>query len=128
MIDAGNLSATANGRRRDVIRRSAPYILGRSAGADSRIEILLNEPLGTISPDIRTFHGASGERYLRRNLVGKIPKFPTSTAFARADREMKKIKASVIRYPGGCSRTATTGATASAQRTNARAGQISGRS
>ena len=35
-----------------VFARSAPYVFGAGSPADSRIEILLNEPLGTISPEI----------------------------------------------------------------------------
>src|SRR5208283_5143697 len=48
-----------------------------TASADSRIDILLDEPLGAISPNLQG---------LRKRLV----------------EEMRKIKAPVVRYPGGC--------------------------
>jgi alpha-L-arabinofuranosidase len=75
-----------------------------SRAADSRIEVLFDEPLGTISPNIygHFVENLSGVLYdgiwvgekslvanidgLRRNLI----------------EHMRKIKAPVIRFPGGC--------------------------
>ena len=75
-----------------------------AASADSRIEILLDEPLGTISPNLYghfTEHLGGviydgiwvGENSPVANLQG-IRK--------RLVEEMRKIKAPVVRYPGGC--------------------------
>jgi alpha-L-arabinofuranosidase len=75
-----------------------------SASADSRIEILVNEPLGTIS---RNFYGHFAE-----NLSGVIydgiwvgpnSKVPNVDGIRKElVDEMRKIKAPVVRFPGGC--------------------------
>ena len=67
-----------------LLARSAPYMFGADSPADSRIEILLNEPLGTISPDIYGhFAEHLGGVVYDGVWVGKIPKFPMSTACAK---------------------------------------------
>jgi len=75
--------------------RSAPYMFGAdSAGADSRIEILLNEPLGTISPDIYGhFTEHLGSVIYDGIWVEKIPKFQRHGLRKELIDEMKKIKA-----------------------------------
>lgn len=75
-----------------------------SGGASSRIEILLDEPLGTISPNI---YG-----HFTENLGGVIYDgiwVGQNSAIANIDgirkelvEQMRKIKAPVIRFPGGC--------------------------
>jgi alpha-N-arabinofuranosidase len=88
-----------------VFARSAPYMFGLdSSGADSRIEILLNEPLGQISPDIYGhFTEHLGGVIYDGIWVGENSKVPNINGLRKElIDEMKKIKASVIRYPGGC--------------------------
>jgi alpha-N-arabinofuranosidase len=76
----------------------------RSRIADSRVEVLLSEPLGTISPNI---HG-----HFTENLggviydgvwVGENSKVPNQYGIRSAlIEQLRKIKAPVIRWPGGC--------------------------
>src|ERR1700741_416293 len=74
------------------------------AATDSRIEVLVNEPLGTISPNI---YG-----HFTENLSGVVydgiwvgPKSKVANLDGiRKDliEEMRKISAPVVRFPGGC--------------------------
>src|ERR1051325_2923032 len=84
--------------------RSAPYMFGADSPADSRIEILLNEPLGTISPNIYGhFTEHLGGVIYDGIWVGENSKVPNVNGLRKElVDEMKKIKAPVIRYPGGC--------------------------
>jgi alpha-N-arabinofuranosidase len=93
MIGAGTL----------VLARSAPYMFADSP-ADSRIEILLNEPLGMISPEIYGhFTEHLGGVIYDGVWVGENSKVPNINGLRKElVDEMKKIKAPVIRYPGGC--------------------------
>src|ERR1041385_8619363 len=88
-----------------VFARSTPYMFGLdSSGADSRIEILLNEPLGQISPDIYGhFTEHLGGVIYDGIWVGENSNVPNVNGLRKElIDEMKKIKAPVIRYPGGC--------------------------
>jgi alpha-N-arabinofuranosidase len=87
-----------------VFARSAPYMFGADSPADSRIEILLNEPLGTISSDIYGhFVEHLGGVVYDGIWVGENSKVPNVNGLRKElVDEMKKIKAPVIRYPGGC--------------------------
>jgi len=87
-----------------VFARSAPYMFGADSPADSRIEILLNEPLGTISPNIYGhFTEHLGGVIYDGVWVGENSKVPNVNGLRKElVDEMKKIKAPVIRYPGGC--------------------------
>jgi len=87
-----------------ILARSAPYMFGADSPVDSRIEILLNEPLGTISPDIYGhFTEHLGGVIYDGIWVGESSKVPNVNGLRKElIDEMKKIKASVIRYPGGC--------------------------
>jgi alpha-N-arabinofuranosidase len=74
------------------------------SAADSRIEILLDEVLGTISPNIYGhFLEHIGGVIYDGVWVGENSKIP-NVGGIRKDLidEMRKIKAPVIRYPGGC--------------------------
>ncbi len=84
--------------------RSAPYMFGADSPADSRIEILLNEPLGTISPNIYGhFTEHLGGVVYDGIWVGENSKVPNVHGLRKElVDEMKKIKAPVVRYPGGC--------------------------
>ena len=87
-----------------VFARSAPYMFGADSPADSRIEILLNEPLGTISSDIYGhFVEHLGGVVYDGIWVGENSKVPNINGIRKElIDEMKKIKAPVVRYPGGC--------------------------
>src|SRR5580765_5727948 len=71
---------------------------------DSRIDILLDEPRGTISPDIYGhFTEHLGGVMYDGIWVGLKSKVPNIDGLRRDVVEhMRKIKAPVVRYPGGC--------------------------
>jgi alpha-L-arabinofuranosidase len=76
-----------------------------SAGAvDSRIEVLFDETLGTISPNIYGhFTENLGGVFYDGIWVGEQSRVPNVDGLRRDVIEhMKKIKAPVIRFPGGC--------------------------
>ena len=87
-----------------VFARSAPNMFGADSPADSRIEILLNEPLGTISSDIYGhFVEHLGGVVYDGIWVGENSKVPNINGIRKElIDDMKKIKAPVVRYPGGC--------------------------
>jgi len=103
--------------RREFVRNSAmgavAFVLGRparlsgvigSSPADSRIEVLLGEVLGTISPNIYGhFLEHLGGVIYDGVWVGESSKIANIKGI-RKDLvdEMRKIKAPVVRYPGGC--------------------------
>jgi alpha-N-arabinofuranosidase len=103
--------------RREFVRNSAmgalAFVLGRparlsgaigSTPADSRIEVLLGEVLGTISPNIYGhFLEHLGGVIYDGVWVGESSKIANIKGI-RKDLvdEMRKIKAPVVRYPGGC--------------------------
>jgi alpha-N-arabinofuranosidase len=74
------------------------------AANDSRIEVLLNEPLGTISSNLygHFTENLSGVVY-DGIWVGANSKIPNVDGIRKElIDEMRKIKASVVRFPGGC--------------------------
>jgi alpha-N-arabinofuranosidase len=101
--------------RRTFLSRSAIGLAGfafsRYAGlaaaassSDSRIEVLLGETLGTISPNIYGhFVEHLGGVVYDGIWVGKNSKVPNVDGIRRDLVEhMRKIKSPVVRYPGGC--------------------------
>lgn len=75
-----------------------------SAAADSRIEVLLGEPIGRIAPEI---HGHFAEHLggvvYDGIWVGENSKVPNQGGIRTALIEkLKAIKAPVVRWPGGC--------------------------
>ncbi|MCD9185316.1 MAG: twin-arginine translocation signal domain-containing protein [Pyrinomonadaceae bacterium] len=75
-----------------------------SQAAESKIEILINEPIGTINPDIYGhFVEHLGGVVYDGLWVGENSKIRNYNGI-RADLvdSLKKIKPGVIRYPGGC--------------------------
>src|SRR5271170_4569309 len=75
-----------------------------SRAADSRIEVLFEEPLGTISPNIYGHFAENLGGVLYDGIwVGNQSRVP-NVAGLRKDLidHMRKIKAPVIRFPGGC--------------------------
>lgn len=85
-------------------RFSLPLAWAQSSTSDSRIEVLLDESLGTISPNIygHFTENLSGVVY-DGIWVGANSKVPNVDGI-RKDLvdEMRKIKAPVVRFPGGC--------------------------
>ena len=75
-----------------------------SNSADSRIEVLLGEPLGTISPNIYGhFTENLGGVVYDGIWVGENSKVPNLNGIRKElVEEMRKIKAPVCRFPGGC--------------------------
>jgi alpha-N-arabinofuranosidase len=103
-------------RRREFLREGAlaagaaacsvylPHAAAGVASADSRIDILLDEPLGTISPNIYghfTEH-LGGVIYDGLWVGENSPVANLQGIRKRLVEEMHKIKAPVVRYPGGC--------------------------
>jgi alpha-N-arabinofuranosidase len=72
--------------------------------ADSRIEVLFDEPLGTISPNIYGHFAENLGGVLYDGIwVGEKSPVPNINGLRKSLIDhMKKIKAPVIRYPGGC--------------------------
>src|SRR5919205_4336635 len=77
---------------------------GASAKLDSKIEVLINEPIGTISPDIYGhFVEHLGCGVYDGVWVGENSRVPNVGGIRRALVEhLRRVKPSVIRYPGGC--------------------------
>jgi alpha-N-arabinofuranosidase len=103
--------------RRSFIRKSAlgagAFLLSRnspfasaatSAGPDSRIEVLLGETLGTISPNIYGHFAENLSGVIYDGIwVGENSKIPNVNGIRKElIDEMRKIKPPVVRYPGGC--------------------------
>ena len=83
---------------------SLPLAWAQAASADSRIEVLTNEPLGTISPDIYGHFAENLSGVVYDGIwVGANSKIPNVDGIRkRLIEEMRKIKAPVVRFPGGC--------------------------
>jgi len=104
-------------RRRDFLRktllgggallasRCVPFATAfESATTGARIEVLPDEPLGTISPNIygHFTENLSGVVY-DGIWVGESSKIPNINGIRKElVEEMRKIKPSVVRFPGGC--------------------------
>jgi alpha-L-arabinofuranosidase len=104
-------------RRRDFLRTglagagfilaskaSSPFSWAESNAAAARIEILTDEPLGTISPNLygHFTENLSGVIY-DGVWVGPKSKIPNIDGIRKElVDEMRKIKAPVVRFPGGC--------------------------
>src|SRR5580698_11160672 len=74
-----------------------------SRAADSRIEVLFDEPLGTISPNIygHFVENLSGVLYDGIWVGEKSPVANIDGLRKSLIEHMRKIKATVIRFPGG---------------------------
>jgi len=75
-----------------------------SRAADSRIEVLLDEGIGTIHPNIYGhFVEHLGAVVYDGIWVGETSRVPNTGGIRTAIVDaLKRIKAPVIRYPGGC--------------------------
>jgi alpha-N-arabinofuranosidase len=83
----------------------APLFAGADpAASDSRIEVLLAEPLGTISPNIYGHFAENLGGVIYDGIwVGENSKVPNVNGIRKGlIEEMRRIKAPVVRYPGGC--------------------------
>lgn len=101
-------------RRRDFLKAVAAAnvaLLGRTnsitrqaTAADSRIEILLNDPIGKIAPELYGhFTEHLGGVIYDGIWVGENSKVPNIGGIRRALVDaMRRIKPSVVRWPGGC--------------------------
>jgi alpha-N-arabinofuranosidase len=85
-------------------RPSFPFAWAESSTTGSRIEVLANEPLGIISPNLygHFTENLSGVVY-DGIWVGSNSKVPNVDGIRKElIEEMRKIKAPVVRFPGGC--------------------------
>src|ERR1051325_8636702 len=75
-----------------------------AAAAEARIEVLLDEPIGTISPDLYGhFTEHIGGVIYDGIWVGEKSKIPNQHGIRAALVEhLKRLKPSVVRWPGGC--------------------------
>jgi alpha-N-arabinofuranosidase len=83
---------------------SRPFVWAQSNSSDSRIEVLPNEPMGTISPNIygHFTENLSGVVY-DGIWVGPNSKVPNVDGIRKElIDEMRKINPPVVRFPGGC--------------------------
>jgi alpha-N-arabinofuranosidase len=85
-------------------KKFAPPSFASSSTLDSRIEIVLNEPLGVISPNLYGhFTENLGGVIYDGIWVGEDSKIPNINGIRKElIEEMRKIKPPVVRYPGGC--------------------------
>jgi alpha-N-arabinofuranosidase len=103
--------------RREFIRKSAagagvalaaktlsPFAWAGSKDSDARIEILMDEPLGTISPNIYGHFAENLSGVIYDGIwVGPKSKVPNVDGIRKElIDEMRKIKPPVVRFPGGC--------------------------
>lgn len=75
-----------------------------ASGADSRIEVLLDEPVGTISPSVYGhFTELLGAVVYDGIWVGENSKIPNTGGIRKTIIEkLQQIKAPMVRWPGGC--------------------------
>lgn len=87
-----------------LISRLASFAAPVSSGIDSRIEVLVDEPLGTISPNLYGhFAEHLGGVIYDGIWVGSNSKVQNVDGIRKELLDhMRKIKAPVVRYPGGC--------------------------
>jgi alpha-N-arabinofuranosidase len=85
-------------------KTSLPLAWAQSSAIDSRIEILANEPLGTISPNIYGHFAENLSGVVYDGIwVGPNSKVPNVDGIRKElIDEMRKIKPPVVRFPGGC--------------------------
>jgi len=84
--------------------RLTPSLAALDAGVDARIEVLLDEPLGTISPNIYGHFAENLSGVIYDGMwVGENSKVPNINGIRKElVEEMRKIKPPVVRFPGGC--------------------------
>ena len=87
-----------------VFSRAASFAATDPTGTDSRIEVLLGEPLGTIPHDIYGHFAENLGGVIYDGIwVGEGSKIPNIKGVRKQlVEEMRKINAPVVRFPGGC--------------------------
>jgi alpha-L-arabinofuranosidase len=87
-----------------LVSRGVPWIATSDSGVDARIEVLLDEPLGTISPNIYGHFAENLSGVIYDGIwVGENSKVPNVNGIRKGlVEEMRKIKPPVVRFPGGC--------------------------
>src|SRR3954468_11911077 len=89
-----------------VLATTTAYLMVPRSGkaADSRIEILIDEPIGTISPEIYShFIEHLGGVIYDGVWVGERSKIPNVNGVRKAFVDtMRAVRAPVLRWPGGC--------------------------
>src|SRR5580704_4321568 len=85
-------------------RASSPFAFAQSKAVDSRIEVLTGERLGTISPNLYGHFAENLSGVIYDGIwVGPNSKVPNVDGIRKElIDEMRKIKAPVVRFPGGC--------------------------
>lgn len=85
-----------------LVSRAAPFAAAQSA--DARIEVLVDEPLGTISPNIYGHFTENLSGVIYDGIwVGQNSKVPNVHGIRKElVDQMRKIKPAVVRFPGGC--------------------------
>lgn len=93
-----NAAATAG----VLVFRSSPAAFAQTA--DARIDVLLDEPLGTISPNIYGHFAENLSGVIYDGIwVGEKSKVPNVNGIRKElVDEMRKIKPPIVRFPGGC--------------------------
>lgn len=96
------LGTTAAGVAGSLLARYTPAV--RAQQSDARLEILVNEPIGTIPPDLYGhFVEHLGGVVYDGIWVGEGSKIPNVDGIRKAlVDELRKIRPPVIRWPGGC--------------------------
>jgi alpha-N-arabinofuranosidase len=87
-----------------LVPKYSSFASSESATRNSRVEVLLDEPLGTISPNIYGhFTENLGAVIYDGVWVGENSSIPNVNGIRKElVEQMRKIKAPVIRFPGGC--------------------------
>ena len=98
------VSSLASGAALLATKPSAALRAAQSTAVDTHIEVLVNEPIATIAPEIYGhFAEHLGGVVYDGIWVGENSKVPNAGGIRLALVEaLKRIKASVIRWPGGC--------------------------
>ena len=96
------IGSTAAGVAGSLLARYAPA--ARAQTADSRLEILVDEPIATIAPEIYGhFVEHLGGVVYDGIWVGENSKIPNVGGIRKAlVDDLRKVKPAVIRWPGGC--------------------------
>jgi alpha-N-arabinofuranosidase len=87
-----------------LVSRCAPWTAALDSSVDARIEVLLDEPIGTISPNIYGHFAENLSGVIYDGMwVGENSKVPNINGIRKElVEEMRKIKPAVVRFPGGC--------------------------
>ncbi|HEY6212395.1 MAG TPA: hypothetical protein VIW45_08930, partial [Vicinamibacterales bacterium] len=96
------VGTAAAGVAGSLLARYAPAM--RAQGDEARVEILIDEPIGTIAPEIYGhFIEHLGGVIYDGVWVGEDSKVPNVGGVRKAlVDELRKIKPAVVRWPGGC--------------------------